>query len=285
MNFTEDQPFDAAELLRQAFIRVCSLDDEAIAKIEHAARVLDISFSEAAISTGFATEEDVAYAVQSLNQVFQPVAPRAKPVPELSLLRDPFDGRNERIQALRTELLLRHDGLSRANMVALLSPCAGEGRSRLSAELAIAFSQLGHPTLLVDADLRNPRQHALFGADNESGLSQAIAKRTIPTTQAVEGLPHLSLLTAGPTPLNPLELLSDGHFERLIREWRHGYEFVVIDTAPVGRYSDGLAVATLAGRVLAISRANRTPYKDQKEMMRRLTVTRAMVLGAVINHF
>lgn len=281
----EDQTFDADRLLRDAFIRVCSLNDEAIAKIEHAARVLDISFSEAAISTGFATEEDVAYAIQSLNQILQPAPPKARPLPELHLKRDPFDGRTERMQTLRTELLLRHDGLSRANMIALISPCAGEGRSRLCAELAIAFAQLGHPTLLVDADLRSPRQHALFQADNESGLSQAIAKRLIPATQEVEGLPYLSLLTAGPTPLNPLELLSDGHFERLVREWRNGYEFVIIDTAPVSQYSDGFAVATLSGRVLVVNRGNHTPYKAQREMMRRLSATRAQVLGGVINYF
>lgn len=281
----QDPQVDASQLMRDAFIRVCSLNDEAIAKIEHAARVLDISFSEAAISTGFATEDDVTYAIQSLNQVLQPAPPKARPIAELSLKRDPFDGRTERMQALRTELLLRHDGLSRANMIALISPCAGEGRSRLCAELAMAFAQLGHPTLLVDADLRNPRQHALFQADNESGLSQAIAKRQIPLTQEVEGLPYLSLLTAGPTPLNPLELLSDGYFERLVREWRNSYEFVVIDTAPVSQYSDGFAVATLSGRVLVITRANHTPYKAQREMMRRLAVTRAQMLGAVINHF
>jgi protein-tyrosine kinase len=285
MNPETEPSFDAAQLLRDAFIRVCSLNDEAIAKIEHAARVLDISFTEAAISTGFATEEDVAYAIQSLNNALQPVVPKAHPSPVLDLKRDPFDGRTERLQTLRTELLLRHDGLTRANMVAMLSPCPQEGRSRLCAELAMSFAQLGHPTLLVDADLRNPSQHVLFNADNELGLSQAIAKRAMPQMTSVEGVPCLSLLTAGSRPLNPLELLSDGHFERLIHEWRHSYEFVVIDTAPVSRFSDGLAVATLVGRVLLLSRADHTPYRDQKEMLRRLTATRANVLGAVISHF
>ena len=60
---------------------------------------------------------------------------------------------------------------------------------------------------------------------------------------------------------------------------------MIIDTAPVSQYSDGFAVATLSGRVLVITRANHTPYKAQREMMRRLSVTRAQVLGGVINHF
>lgn len=275
----------ADKLLRDALIRVCALDEEAVLKIEHAARVLDISFPEAAISTGFVTEEDVEYARETTQQAVHAPVVHARLGTELLSHRDPFDKRGERMQALRTELLLRHDGLVRANMMALISPCAGEGRSRLCADLAIAFSQLGHPTLLVDADLRRPRQHLLFNADNENGLSQAIAKRVMPPLLSVEGLPHLSLLTAGPQPLNPLELLSDGHFERLVKEWRHSYEFVIVDTAPVSQFSDDLAVATVVGRVLTIVRANHTPYREQKEMLRRLSVTRSQILGAVINHF
>ena len=280
-----DAPEDAEAQLRAALIRCCALSDEAVAKITHAARVLDIDFSEAALSTGFVTEEDIDYARQSTRQVPQVRAKRARPGPELVLPRDPFDTRSEKLLALRTELLLRHDADSRANMVALLSPCAGEGRSQLAAELALAFAQLGHPTLLVDADLRRPRQHLLFSADNEHGLSQSIAKRETPLLQPVENMPQMSLLTAGPTPLNPLELLSDGYFERMVRDWRQSYEFVVIDTAPVNQFSDGLAVATLVGRVLVLSRANYTPYPQQREMLRRLTATRSQILGAVINHF
>lgn len=285
MTSPDDEASAAQELLREALIRVCSLDADAITKIAHASRVLDISFTDAAISTGFATQEDVDYAQNTLSHVLKEQPARARPSTELGIHRDPFDSRNERILALRTELLLRHDGLSRANMVAMISPCSGEGRSRLCADLAMSFAQLGHPTLLVDADLRNPRQHQLFCADNETGLSQAIAKRVMPGMQAVEGLPQMSLLTAGPKAANPLELLSDGHFERMVREWRHSFEFVVVDTPAVSRYSDGLAVATVVGRVLTLTRANHTPYREQKELLRRLSVTRAQVLGAVINHY
>lgn len=280
-----DPALDVGRLLREAFIRACSLDAEAVAKIDEATRTLDLSFTEAAVSTGHATEEDVAYALQSLNHVLQPAPVKARPLPELLRNRDPFDGRTERMQALRTELLLRHDGRTRANLFTLLSPGAGEGRSRLAAELAIAFAQLGKPTLLVDADLRHPRQHALFQADNQHGLSWALSQRTAPTMLAVEDVPNLSLLPSGPPPLTPLELLSDPHFERLMREWRNAYEYVVVDTAPVGQFSDGYAVATLSGRVLVLARAGHTTFSATREMMRRLAVTRAEVLGAVINRF
>lgn len=209
----------------------------------------------------------------------------AKPTMRLLIAHDPFAAHSEKIRALRTELLLRREVADQADVVALLSPGIGEGRSQLAAELAIAFAQLGRPTLLVDADLRHPTQHTLFNASNHSGLSQAIERDAEPNTQQVEGLKHLSLLTAGPAPDNPLELLLNRRFAIMIEEWRRTYDFVILDTAPVTHYSDGLAVASLVGRVLALSRARHTPYKDTREMLRRLATTRAQTVGAVINHF
>ena len=215
----------------------------------------------------------------------QPIDLPLEPDDRLIIAHDPLDPRCEKIRALRTELLLRRESLDRASIVALLSPCSGEGRSLLAAELAIAFAQTGHPTLLVDADLRRPQQHMLFGAHNRQGLAQAIAHGESPQLQAVHGLPRMQLLTAGVVPSDPLELLSSRRFATMIESWRKDFEFVVIDTAPVGRYADGLAVASLVGRVLALSRARHTPSRDMQDMLRRLAATQSQILGAVISHF
>ncbi|MBI3544983.1 MAG: CpsD/CapB family tyrosine-protein kinase [Gammaproteobacteria bacterium] len=214
-----------------------------------------------------------------------PIEHVAEPDERLIMAHDPYDPRCEKIRALRTELMMRRESSERADIVALLSPCAGEGRSMLAAELAIAFAQLGRPTLLVDADLRRPQQHVLFGTDNRQGLSQAIEYGVKPQLHGVHGLPHMSLLTAGAVPSNPLELLSSSRFASMIEDWRDEFEFIVIDTAPVMHFSDGLAVASLVGRVVALSRAQHTPYKDMQDMLRRLAATRSQILGAVISHF
>lgn len=213
------------------------------------------------------------------------VEPLVQPDERLIMAHDPCDPRCEKIRALRTELLLRRESAERGDVIALLSPCGGEGRSLLAAELAIGFAQTGHPTLLVDADLRRPQQHLLFGAANRHGLAQAIAHGDEPQLQQVHGLPRMSLLTAGEVPGDPLELLSSRRFAALIERWRRDHEFVVLDTAPVGRFSDGLAVARLVGRVLALSRAQHTPRQDMADMLRRLEATRAQILGAVVSHF
>lgn len=207
------------------------------------------------------------------------------PIDRLVLAHWPYHPRSEQIRMLRTELLLRHEASDSANITAVLSPCAAEGRSQLAAELAIAFAQLGRPTLLVDADLRHPQQHVLFNVDNTRGLAHALAREEVPRYQTVKGLPSLFLLTAGAPPANPLELLSDRCFESLVGDWRQHFQFVVLDTPPVSRYADGLAVATIVGRVLSLSRARRTPYRETRDMMRRLGATQSRILGAVINHF
>jgi len=231
-----------------------------------------------------ALHEDTDQASKSKCEI-TPIEHMAEPDRRLVMAHDPYDPRCEKIRALRTELLLRRESVDRADIVALLSPCAGEGRSLLAAELAIAFSQMGKPTLLVDADLRRPQQHLFFGTDNRQGLSQAIEYGVKPQLHTVQGLPRMSVLTAGAVPNNPLELLSSSCFASMIEDWRDNFEFVVIDTAPVMHFSDGLAVASLVGRVLALSRAQHTPYKDMQDMLRRLAATRSQILGAVINHF
>lgn len=211
--------------------------------------------------------------------------PPVRPSRRLGLVHDPYSSHSERIRALRTEVLLRCPPTGKANVIAVLSPSSGEGRSQLSAELALAFAQLGTSTLLVDADFRNPQQHVLFECENDEGLSQAVVRQDLSSLHRVEGISNMTVLTAGPAPPNPLELLSDGRFGKCMMRWRDSHQFVVLDTPPISRYSDALAVAAIAGRVLLLSRAKHTSYRNAKEMLRRLDTTQAEILGAVITHY
>ena len=279
---------ESVSALQITLIRRCALSGEAVARITTAARESGTDFVETARRLGFVSSKDIDDARHAClwnRKVTLAEQTAASPGQRLMIAHNPYDVHSERIRALRTELLLRQEGSKLANTVALVSPCAKEGRSQLSAELAVAFAQLGQPTLLVDADLRHPQQHVLFNADNKYGLSQALARVEDPFLTQVEGLPQLSLLTSGPLQPNPLELLSDQRFEVLLDDWRRHYSYVVIDTPPVSQYADGLAVATVVGRVLALSRARHTPHNATRDMLRRLSATRSRILGAVINHF
>ncbi len=305
----DDEPSaDSDKELRSVLISQFKLTPDAVDKIYAEMEISDMSFSDVALRLGFVTPEQITEAllrtragglvpneagliesvirrVSTDRRVVVRHGEDVKPGDQLILAHDPYNPRSERIRALRTELLLLNEGTRGANIVPVMSPCSGEGRSQLSAELAISFAQLGRRTLLVDADMRKPRQHVLFATANDNGLSRSISAGEKPYFHPVVGLPLMHLLTAGPIPPNPLELLSDGRFEKLLSEWRNTYEFIVIDTPPVSICADGMAVATLAARVLLVSRAQHTSYKTTRDMLRRLETTQSNILGAVLNHF
>jgi protein-tyrosine kinase len=304
----QDGAADQEQDLRARLIAYCHLSDGAVAQIEETMLSRQVSFAEAAVICSAITQRELhqvwVWAHESDSTSHRGVvetalrrrpqtrivplqhAAHVKPGPRLSLIHDPDHSRSESIRGLRTELLMfdkkQHGS---PGVVAVMSPGAGEGRSLLAAELAIAFAQIGRRTLLVDSDLRRPGLHTLFETENDWGLMQALAFSEAPRLLGVEGIPQLSLLTAGRHTLNPLELLSDGRFERMLITWKRMFDYIVLDTPPVSQYSDGLAIATLAGRVLILMRAASTTHGDMKELLRRLGSTQAHVLGAVMSHF
>jgi capsular exopolysaccharide synthesis family protein len=295
------------EAIRDALIERFALSADAIERIGDIARDAGIEFAEAAVRDGVVTAVDVADVLQSMDAQASPEQPeiietalrkmsssRSLALPrkghatagaQITLAHDSDNPRGEQMRALRTQLLLLSAQSRKATSLALLSACAGEGRSLLAAELAVAFSQLGKSTLLVDADLRRPTQHLLFNANTAFGLARMLAFGESAELFSVERLPYLTLLLAGPLVPNPSELLSGERAEQLMYDWSRRYEFVIIDTPPLSKYADGLMLATLAGQVVMISRANKTPRRDIREILRRLEGTRSSIIGAIINSF
>ncbi|HEY4215081.1 MAG TPA: CpsD/CapB family tyrosine-protein kinase [Steroidobacteraceae bacterium] len=294
------------EEIHKALVVLYSLSSEALENIYTLMRQEHLRFAPAALQANAITKDELEEALEWIRQqavkhqgpgLIEEVlrrsarreltvweGPQLRPSHRLLLAHDPNHPRSESIRNLRTELLLRTRNVG-TGFFALLSPCAAEGRSQLTAELAIAFAQLGRRTLLVDADLRKPQQHLLFGAENDVGLSQALMEGGSSRLHAVEGLPQMKLMTSGALPPNPVELLSGIQFERLVAEWRRRFEFVLLDTSPAASSSDAIAVASAVGNVLVLSRANVTPFSALREMSRRLETTYARTLGAVINKF
>lgn len=207
----------------------------------------------------------------------------AKASPELIIAHQAFDERSETIRSLRTEILMRID--SENGVFAVVSAAPAEGRSRIAAELAVSFAQMGGDTLLIDADMRRPRQHELFCSGNVEGLSDTLESLESPVIQGVTDLPRLSLISAGSRCSNPLELLSAPRFAHLLEGWRGRYRHVVIDTPPVNDCADALAVANAARQVLTVFRTEHGSTRNAKQMMLRLQATQARVLGAVLGRF
>ena len=299
------RPMDAE--LGDILISHCNLSAQDIDRITETMHARRQSFSEAALHLNLVTREeidDVSRFVRGLSRssqagvietairsakgggtaltVRQGIARRSS---ELMHAVDADAERSEKIRALRTDLMLLDESGQRGNVFALISPGRAEGRSQLCAELAIAFAQLGRRTLLVDADLRHPRQHVLFSADSQWGLAETLARGEPPYVHAVEGLPELSVLTSGTIPPNPAELVAHQRFERLLTQLRRQYDFIVIDTPAVSLYADALQIATVARRVVVVSRSEATSLDRLKDMVRRVAMTESKILGAVINRF
>lgn len=244
-----------------------------------------VRFGEAAVDLGLASRDDVLWAIsQQFDYPYAGDAPKAR-YKALVAARNPFGTQAEAFRELRSQLMmgaLSPDEGRRA--LAVVSPDAGDGRSFVAANLAVAFSQLGARTLLLDLDLRAPTQHELFGLDNRSGLSAILAGRTgADTVRQVEGLPSLFVMPVGSVPPNPLELVQRPAFSQLIREVLAKFDHVIVDTPAASRGADARVVAAQCGAVLAIGRQGRSRVQAMQRLVAQLGQGGARLAGVVVN--
>jgi protein-tyrosine kinase len=242
-------------------------------------------FGDAAIELGVLTQDDIRYALAS--QFDYPYLPPGDNSlsHELVAAYKPFSPVVEQLRALRSQLMLRwFDGEAERKALAIISPGAGEGRSFIAANLAIVFSQLGERTLLIDADLRSPRQHELFKLGNSAGLSGLLAGRV--NTDAVVRVPSLlglSVLPAGAVPPNPQELLGRAAFVETLYSLGRDYDVIIIDTPAATEYADAQTIAARAGAGLMLARKNQSSIPDIVELTRSLQQSGATLVGSILN--
>jgi chain length determinant protein tyrosine kinase EpsG len=204
--------------------------------------------------------------------------------PELFMAHDPFSARAEAIRSLRSELLLRFVD-ERRKVISIVSPRDGEGCSELAANLAIAFAQAGERTLLIDTNLRTPRQSDLFRMADGLGLSSLLSGR-VSLKQAMsdpEAFDNLAMLAAGPIAPNPQELLGRLAFAYMMETLPASFDIVVVDTAPLLRYADAQIVAARAGACLISARANESRLNELSACKAKLTPLGVEIVGVVIN--
>jgi chain length determinant protein tyrosine kinase EpsG len=257
------------------------------------ARVLDLQrhdglrFGEAAIRLGLTAAEDVRWAIARQHGAPYLLAGRGGVGEELVVACQPDHVQAEQLRALRTQLVIRWANTQpRRRMVAIVSPGSGEGRSYLAANLAVAFAQLGERTLLVDADLRAPRQHQIFDVADRVGLPAVVTGRA--GREAIVPFPEfgrLSVLPAGARPPNPQELLLRPALAALLEELAEEFDVVVLDTPPARTFADAQSLAFRAGSAIVLARKDHTRVTDTAGVMRDLGVAGAQILGTVLNAF
>jgi chain length determinant protein tyrosine kinase EpsG len=190
----------------------------------------------------------------------------------------------EPLRALRSQLILRWFNNANRKVLAVTSAERGEGRSWLAANLATMFAQLGERTLLIDADMRHPRQHRLFNIENSVGLSALLTGRAgREIARRIHPQLRLFVLPAGIIPPNPQELLARPVFDVILDHFAAQFSLVIIDTPAVSETADAQILAANAGNAIMIARRNHTRQSKLVAAMEILTDTGVNVIGSVLN--
>ena len=206
---------------------------------------------------------------------------RSDPI-ETHVLTKPLSPVSESYRLVRSSLLL--SSAERPPQVILLTSMSPqEGKTSTTANLARVLSQGEKRVLIIDCDLRRPRGHSLFNISNDNGLSNYLTGNCedIPLTQ-VPSEP-LSILPAGPIPPNPAELLGSTKMDQLLSDMRDQFDFILLDSPPIQRVADSLALSKIVDGTILVVRYGKTTFDMLNGGIKKLTDVDAAILGFVLN--
>ena len=188
----------------------------------------------------------------------------------------------EAYKTMRTNLMFL---LAQENgkVLAFTSSNASEGKSTTSVNIAIAFSQLGGKVLIIDADLRRSSIHKKMRLENTDGLSNVIVGFSDFESAVQAANPNLDVLTSGPIPPNPSELLGSAAFEELMLKLREKYDYIIIDTPPLNIVTDALLIGPRTDGVILVVRDAFTPHDTIKRAIDSAKFANIKILGAIMN--
>jgi protein-tyrosine kinase len=267
----------------QLLLRAGKLTPQAIKVVVLEQRRQGLRFGDAALRLGFVTDFDIQSALS--RQYEYPYLNNGESALSTALIAayQPFSVQAEALRALRTQLMLRWFR-ERNRVLAVVAARAGAGCSVLSANLAVTFAQLGKRTLLIDANLRAPRQRELFGLKADLGLSSVLAGRSslAQAPAVVAPFDNLAVLCAGPKVPNPQELLGRTSFANVIDAAPTAFEVVIVDAPPTLDYADAQVIAARSRGCLLVARRHSTRVVDVTQAEAKLALTGASLLGSVL---
>lgn len=263
-----------------------ALPAEAVGRVMARQRELGVPFGEAAVDLGLVSQADVLVALA--HQFDYPVLPVGDQgvSPELMAAFEPNSERVEALRQLRSQLVLRRAAEPRLNTIAVVGVGRGEGRSWLAANLAVLFSQLGERTLLIDGDLRHPRQQELFRLAPAGGLTSRLAERGEKCAlQPHPRFGQLSVLQAGIVPPNPQELLARPAFGAQLAVARDSFQMTLVDTPAAEIGADAQLVAATCGSAVVVARRHASSQPRVARLAASLREAGVNVIGGVLLDF
>jgi len=206
------------------------------------------------------------------------------PTESLIVFNSPRDPLSEAYRVLRTNLNFSAID-SDLNTIIVTSASPGEGKSTTTANLAAVMAQAGKRVIIVDSDLRRPTQHRIFGLGNSHGLTTALLDNLTPASQHLKDtkVRGLRILTSGPIPPNPAEILSSQRMGNLIDELSEEADVVLFDTPPVLSVTDAAVLGTQTGGVLFVVEVGKTRRDTLTQAVSRVRNTNAQILGVLLN--
>lgn len=200
---------------------------------------------------------------------------------ETMVYSTPKSSISESYKSLRTSILL--SSVDPIKSFVVTSAVENEGKTTTAINLAIAFAQLEQHVLLVDADLRKPKVHSVFGLDNSVGLSNYLTRQIIQDIIKKSDIPNLSIIPAGALPPNPSELLSSKRMKDFIDNVTDRFDMVIFDAAPLITVTDTTILSAIATGTVLVVRSGKTSFDIARRAIKLLTDANSKILGAVLN--
>ena len=207
--------------------------------------------------------------------------------PELFSVHRPRSSLAESFRSIRTAITLS-GRIENMRHLLVSSASSQEGKTMVSTNISLAMAQAGKKVLLVDADMRKPRVHKVFGLDNRSGLSQMLVGGEVPAT--LEGYtqypdqPNLYVLPCGPIPPNPAELLGNGMITQLLAQWDKIFDMVVFDTPPIINVTDSAVLCQYLSGAILVFRSFATQRELAVVARNNLAQAQGRIFGVVLNN-
>lgn len=198
-------------------------------------------------------------------------------------LREPESVASDAFRTVRTNLFYSLVD-EPPKVITVTSPHPHEGKSFACANLSVVLAQAEKNTLVVDCDLRRPSLHNYFGESNLWGIVNILAGEAGIEEVWLEPLPGLRVVSVGPVPLHPAEMLSSRRFAEFLRQAREGFDYVLLDAPPTQVVADAAIVAAQGDGVLLVFDAQHTPKRTVRRSVHALETVGANVLGTIMNN-
>lgn len=198
---------------------------------------------------------------------------------------DPKSVISEQYRAIRTNIEYSNVDQN-TKTILVTSSDKNEGKTTTVSNLAVSFANLNKKVLLIDCDLRNASIHKMFKINNIYGLTDILAKdRAVDKCIQETELENLYVLTAGAIPPNPAEILSSEKMKNLIEDLKNIYDYIFIDTPPIGLVTDAGVLSSFIDGVVLVVKSESVEKKYLEETKKKLDAVDARILGAILNSY